>query len=169
MRYRISGVVVAAALALAGCGGETRETGVASAAKGGTSASASARPTMNPEDARLKFTRCMRENGVDVPDPGSDKGKQFRVTEKDGDRGRMETAMKKCRSFLEAGGLMPDMNDPKVRDQLTKFAQCMRENGVDMPDPGADGGIRIKGKPGDQPKMDRAQQACRHLMPERPR
>jgi hypothetical protein len=73
--------------------------------------------------------------------------------------------MKKCQSYLQAGGKMPDMKDPKVRDQYVKFAQCMREHGVDMPDPGADGGLVFKTKPGSREKLDKARQACQSKLP----
>src|SRR4051812_42445915 len=36
--------------------------------------------------------------------------------------------------------------DMDPRDAMLKFAQCMREHGVDVPDPGPDGGIRVDGK-----------------------
>src|SRR3712207_9322153 len=59
------------------------------------------------------------------------------------------------------------------RDAATKFARCMRENGVDMPDPqvGEDGGLIIRGPgaPGAEVKvsvqqMRKADEACRkHL------
>lgn len=57
--------------------------------------------------------------------------------------------------------------------KLREFAQCMRKNGVDMPDP-KDGKVEIRasaepGGPGAGPKddseMEAAQKKCAHLMP----
>ncbi|MEU4562206.1 hypothetical protein AB0F72_27800 [Actinoplanes sp. NPDC023936] len=51
-----------------------------------------------------------------------------------------------------------------------KFAQCMRAEGVDMPDPGADGMVAMPGiKAGDEAAMnktDAALQKCREFMPD---
>lgn len=45
-----------------------------------------------------------------------------------------------------------------------KFAQCMREHGVDMEDPKPGGGIRIQAN-GDKSAMDKAMEACRQYNP----
>jgi len=54
-----------------------------------------------------------------------------------------------------------------------EWAECMRKNGVDVPDPGADGRVRVErrvtggGKRGafpDDPGFDQAMKACEHLM-----
>jgi hypothetical protein len=61
----------------------------------------------------------------------------------------------------------------KAFDGALKFAKCMREHDVDMPDPtkGPNGGIlqRMGGKPGDRERLDqgtvaKAQKACEHFM-----
>ncbi|MFB4311501.1 hypothetical protein [Actinomadura sp. GTD37] len=57
-------------------------------------------------------------------------------------------------------------------EKMRQFAQCMRKNGVDMPDP-KDGKVEIRasGKPGEGagPKgggeIEAAQKKCAHLMP----
>ena len=58
----------------------------------------------------------------------------------------------------------------KANDQakLIKYAQCMRANGVNMPDPEPGGGIKMEQRGGDETakqKTDAAQQKCRHLLP----
>jgi hypothetical protein len=49
-----------------------------------------------------------------------------------------------------------------------KFAQCMRDNGVDMEDPKPGEGIQLKVKGGPEKKaaMDKAMEACRKYSPE---
>ncbi|TAK68526.1 MAG: hypothetical protein EPO13_10475 [Actinomycetota bacterium] len=55
-------------------------------------------------------------------------------------------------------------------EQGLKFAQCMREHGIDMADPevGSDGRLKItlNGKPGQN--LDAAQAACKDLLPTQP-
>ncbi|MES9541668.1 hypothetical protein [Actinomadura sp. NPDC000600] len=106
----------------------------------------------------------MRENGVDMPDPGSGDGQAWRLA-KGGDRTKLKTAMEKCRSWLQAGGELPDLKDPKVRDQYVKFAQCMREHGVDIPDPGPDGKIQMPRKWVDRGQAEKAREACKASLP----
>ncbi|MGW4030836.1 hypothetical protein ACWEFL_16195 [Streptomyces sp. NPDC004838] len=48
-------------------------------------------------------------------------------------------------------------------EKIIKFAQCMRENGIDMEDP-KDGRITIQG--GDKAKMDKAMKACQQYQPQ---
>jgi hypothetical protein len=47
-----------------------------------------------------------------------------------------------------------------------KFAQCMRENGIDMDDPKPGEGIKMKGTGVDQAVMEAAQEACREYNPQ---
>lgn len=60
----------------------------------------------------------------------------------------------------------PDDPD-NAADQARAYAKCMRENGVDMKDPevSQDGGVGIAIEGGDKAKVDKADKACRHLMP----
>ena len=54
----------------------------------------------------------------------------------------MQAADEACRHLLPAAG-MGDPNatmDPALADQMLKFAQCMRDHGVDFPDPVFSGG-----------------------------
>lgn len=55
-------------------------------------------------------------------------------------------------------------NDPESihpEDAMLKYAQCMREHGVDMADPGPDGRITIQGD--DPAVMEAAEEACEEL------
>jgi hypothetical protein len=54
---------------------------------------------------------------------------------------------------------------PIPRENSLKFAECIRENGVeDFPDPDADGIIKYYGEP-DPAEFASAQENCRHLRP----
>ncbi|GAA0213007.1 hypothetical protein GCM10009527_006180 [Actinomadura nitritigenes] len=157
----VAGAVLFGAVA---CGGGGDGDGVASA--GGAAAKASASPSrsLSPEDAQLKFAQCMRQNGVDVPDPGSGHAETMRIGKGAG-REKLQAAMKECQSWLQAGGKMPDLKDPKVRDQYVKFAQCMREHGIDVKDPDPDGTIQIPTGKVDPEAVKKAREACKALVP----
>jgi hypothetical protein len=151
---------------LSACSGTTADDGVATASGNETAATASASPTVNAQDAQLKYAQCMRENGVDVPDP--EPGKPIRITG-NGDKAnydKMQEAQKKCQPILQEGGVLPQGNDPQQADAMLKFAQCMREHGVDVPDPKPGEGVKIQApEGGDKDKADAAQKACRDLLP----
>jgi hypothetical protein len=50
-------------------------------------------------------------------------------------------------------------------DMAVKFAQCMRENGVDVADPRPGQPLIIKGDQGDTAKIQAAQEACKEFAP----
>jgi len=160
----------AAAVVLAACGSDTPSSADTQAKR---------------EAAQLKFARCMRSHGVNVPDPkpGPDGGPgNIRV----GGPGKdsiapqvMQRANAACQKYLEAVApkLSPEQQT-ELRDQALKFAQCMRSHGVDMPDPEVGkGGLRItiRGGPGSKgslnpnsPAFKHAQEACKAFQPKRP-
>ncbi|MFD0688785.1 hypothetical protein [Actinomadura fibrosa] len=161
----VAGIAVSVVVGLSACGGGGDGDGVASV--GGTAgAKASASPTasLSAEDAQLKFAQCMREHGIDVPDPGSGTGGAARLG-KGTNRDKLQAALKQCQSWLQAGGKLPDLKDPKVHDQYVKFAQCMREHGVDMKDPTPDGQIEIPSGKVSQEKAKKAREACQNVLP----
>lgn len=47
-----------------------------------------------------------------------------------------------------------------------KYAECMRENGIDMDDPKPGEGIRMKSTGADRETMEAAQEACREYSPQ---
>lgn len=110
------------------------------------------------EQAMLEFAACMREHGVDMADPQVDEngGVQIQIGEPgDDDAGRgaglsdeMQDAMEACRELMPQGPITRDGDDfdpTEMQDELLEFAACMREHGVDMPDPefSEEGGIMI--------------------------
>ena len=125
------GLLLAASCALAGCADADRtRDGVASGngtrVAGGASATASARPDL------AKWTKCLRDNGVDVQDPEPGGAVTLPM-----DSPATRQAMEKCRQYEggERGSTGFDPNDPAQQEQRRKFAKCMRDAGVDWPDP----------------------------------
>jgi hypothetical protein len=59
-------------------------------------------------------------------------------------------------------------SSPDPADQAVKFAQCMRQHGVNVEDPKpGEPGVRIRGQKGDDSKIQAASQACRKYSPMR--
>jgi hypothetical protein len=140
MRRHLVGVALTLTVLLAGCGQEKKSAGVASATGGGAAPSASASATTDPEQAR-KFAQCMRENGVpDFPDPGPDGQFDPSQMRSSGlDMQKLQKGMTACRDLAPNGGQTTQL-DAQQQEQLRQFAQCMRDNGVDMPDPDPNSG-----------------------------
>lgn len=174
-----AGVALAAlafVLALASCGGEGSDAQVASL--GGTTATtedeAASSDDRDPEEALLAYARCMREHGVDVPDPQVDGGGRatFRLVRPRGNEETFEQAQEACRDHLE--NARPRNLDPEqqaeLREAMLAFAQCMREHGVDIPDPqfgeGGRGAVRLRDIDPNDPKFREAEEACRELRPQ---
>jgi hypothetical protein len=168
------GTTVLALAGAAACGRSPANTGIASA--GGTR-SASAHPTasVDPVEQAREYAQCMRDHGVDMPDPqtvdgGSGSGGGgVRITVS-GNPASMDAAMEACKDKLPNGGVPPSMS-PQQQEQLRQFAQCMRDHGVDMPDPDPNGGgLRINSSGGpamgpDDPTFKAAQEACKDKLP----
>ena len=201
MGQRFSALAAIAVLAIgaAACGG-AKAGGVASL--GGTTttttsarqASSNANAKEQFRDAMLDYARCMREHGVDMPDPTFDDsgagGGNFKVVGgapgNAKDDASFEAAQKACQPIMDKAE--QDMPRPspeeeaKMRDQALAMARCMREHGVDMPDPtfddsgrasiqlkkpagddksdSASGGGGVKVSPIDDPKFKAAMEAC---------
>jgi hypothetical protein len=145
--------------ALAGCGG---------ADDGGPEAGgASPSPANDLRVAALHFSACMRGAGYDLPDPTfNDQGyPAFREPEL---RGNAEYERKRaeCRVALDEAAVAAGApSKEESTQQLLAFARCMRERGVNMPDPPADGGPRLDGSLLSSPAWRPAAEACREHLP----
>jgi hypothetical protein len=149
LRRVVGAVALVGLLALtAACGGDGEAgTDLPDAGGGSASPSASTAAPVDPEDAMLEFAACMREHGVDMPDPGPD----GRVMIEGGDPATMEAAEEACRELREAA--MPEDGMPQLDEEQKQafldVAQCMRDKGYDFEDPQFDGGgIRQRVDPG---------------------
>ncbi|MCW6004111.1 hypothetical protein K1W54_05890 [Micromonospora sp. CPCC 205371] len=164
--FRITVAAALLALAAAGCGsGSSSDDEVASATGGGASPTASASPGATDPDQSRKFSQCMRDNGIpDFPDPDAN----GQIPRDGFDRDSMsgdswQKAFEACRSVAPNGGERPEL-DAAQQEQLRVWAQCMRDNGVDIPDPDANGGGFMFGGDSqidpDDPKFRAAMDAC---------
>lgn len=153
MRRRVAAALfLAAALALSGCGGSGGNE--AKGAGGGDRKS----PSAGDMDKLRRFARCMRENGVDMDDPVDGRIEIRNSAKPQGTAGgpaknfggpddKTKAAQEKCRHFMPDGG-KPRKASPEEISQMRAFAKCMREHGVQMQDPDANGGMRFDAKEG---------------------
>jgi hypothetical protein len=170
------GAVVAVALTVAACGGGGKANGVASlSGSNKPTATTTAKPWSKQDamQAALAFARCMRQHGIDMPDPkfnGNAVSQEF--TARRGSNGpaspKFKAAQQACQKYLPNGG-QPTKPNPQEQQQMLAFARCMRQHGVNVPDPGASGGIEVKGSPGtanpDSPQFKAAERACQQYEP----
>ncbi|MFI7610017.1 hypothetical protein ACIBP6_02120 [Nonomuraea terrae] len=159
MRGRVLSALAALTLAVTGCGaGDGGEADVATLTGAGGQTSAGAQPSEDPHARALKFAQCMRENGVDIPDPEPGKGVMMRL---DGSvpREKVEAAQEACKQYAPSGQRAGG-GDPKRGEALRKLAQCMRDNGVESyPDP--EGGMmRITGEVSGDSDFESAREKC---------
>lgn len=169
-------------ITLAACSGADADDDVATLG-GGDAAEPTASPSVDPEDALAEFAECMRENGIeDFPDPqvNDDGGIVFGGPAGGGgegrpdaeDRERLEAAMGACQDLLPQGegrGSISPEEQAEFQDALVNYAQCMRDHGIDMPDPEfADGG-GVTQQVGDgvdpnDPEFQAADEECAHFL-----
>ncbi|HKA03819.1 MAG TPA: hypothetical protein VKD67_05800, partial [Acidimicrobiales bacterium] len=151
---------VAAITVLGACGGGSSPSAqVASLAGGqnGTSTTTTSAPPSeaDTQQAMLDFAKCMREHGIDMPDPTFDEngGASFSAGSNGSpaDQAKLDDAQKACQSYLDkVKSNAPPMDPAKVEEEKQKqlaFAQCMRDHGIDFPDPQVSsngGGIEVQ-------------------------
>jgi hypothetical protein len=131
----------------------------------------------------LKFSKCMREHGVDVPDP--QRGTNGGILMKSGGPGKggpsekglsgpgnpkFEAAEKECGKYMvRGGGKAPSpAEQAKRNDAFIGYAGCMRGKGINFPDPKITAnGVQMmlgKGVRPDSAKFKAADKACHPLL-----
>jgi hypothetical protein len=151
-RRLVPALLVVPLLVLAACG---------QSSKNGATSSASA----DKVEAARAYAQCIRDNGVpDFPDPDPDGQLRGPAHEKQ-NAPKFQAAQEKCRNLAQGGE--HERSDPAAVEQLRKFSQCMRDNGLpDFPDPDANGQLRGAGhEQQDTPTYRAAMEACRQKLP----
>jgi hypothetical protein len=128
-------------------------------------------------DAMLAYAKCMRDNGVDMPDPQFDGGRVMqRGPDEKVPREKLHKAEEACREHMEKVE-PPELSDEQqqeMKDAALAHARCMREQGIEnFPDPtfDEDGGAQIRIGPGtgldpEDPDFQAAEEACREELPD---
>jgi hypothetical protein len=138
---------------LVACGGGGSGSG------GGESASG--------EEARLEFAECVRAHGVEMEDP-----KPGQNIDIGGDNDpTTKKALAACNGKLgDSGQELSSEEDEELKEGALAFAQCMREEGIDMGDPKFPGPgkflLDIAGLDTNSPAFKAAEEACEGKMPE---
>jgi hypothetical protein len=147
----------------AACGGEKPASSGANGSAGG-----------DPKKAMLAYAKCMREHGVDMPDPQFEGNRVMQKGPKNVNQAKMRTADKACASIRDSVK-PPELSDEKkaeFKQAALANAKCMREQGIDFPDPTFDenGGAQIEMKKGsgfnpESAKFKAAEKKCRDTLP----
>lgn len=120
----------------------------------------------------MKFSQCMRDNGVSqFPDPDASGALTIDAVANgmsvDTNSATFQQALSACRD-LEPAGFMGQKRSAQQQQAALKFAHCMRDNGVkDFPDPTPDGPmvdtnrIPSASTPGGMSNLHAAMHKCR--------
>ncbi len=148
-------VIAISVLALAACGGSDVKAGVATPTKDQNGAASDGTTkkigTASFRAQLLAYAKCMRDNGVRFPDPqfDSDGRPQFnRQGGLSGPGGHDFAGLSENPAFEKARTACDDQRPDfagqsewtpaqraETRTTVLKFAKCMREKGIDFPDP----------------------------------
>jgi hypothetical protein len=143
--------VFAAALTLAACGGSDDPS------SGGTGTTTTTSAEADQDAARVRLQECLRENGVDL-------GQGIPNT----DQKELEQALEACDRYRQDAFMdLSDEDQQELQDQLTELTQCLRDQGVDVPDIRLDSGPGVLGRfDRNDPEVQEALDACRDELPD---
>ena len=151
-------VLLLACLGLAACGGSSKSSSTSANASATTPAGAAGTGATGAGATRFKALReCLQKNGITLPQRtpgqrpgggpggaggflGGGRGAGGPKLPSGVTRAQYEAAIKKCGSgghFLRSGPA--GFSNPAFKQALTKFAACMRENGINVPAPNTSG------------------------------
>ncbi len=140
-----TGVVAALVLAVAalglvvGCGGGSDASSARTDDGGAAAGTPSSQGSPDSAQGQTQFAQCMRDQGVDIPDPaegGARPQGQPPTGGLDSDAARQ--AMQACQQYLQGPGGRPPAPDASGSQGAgSEFAQCMRDEGVNLPEPQA--------------------------------
>jgi hypothetical protein len=178
--FALSGAL---AVGIAACGSSSSSS---TGSSGGTAAAASTSSSNARYEARLQLAKCLRSHGLNVPDPspnggvaggaaggagGAGAGGAFRSLR---DQPNFQSAMQACAKYRRGAfgfGNISPAQQAQFRQDLVKFAECMRSHNINVPDPSTSsgGGFGIFGQiPSSErssPEFQSALKACSSTLP----
>jgi len=184
MSHRPAAAILVMALLISACGGESATTEIASLEDPTDAATATTEAIdteLAMEEGLIAFTECLREQGLEVGNPTVDADGNLQMppieisieaSDEAGIEGferEINDKFAACESLMPRMGFtgsdLPDFSE--MEDMLVEYAGCMRDNGVDMPDPdfSAGGGMIDLGiaDPNDA-AFQAADEACRSIL-----
>jgi hypothetical protein len=165
---RLPVLLIATLIAGAGCGSSAPSDSVNGTSAAGATAATSSGTTLSAAEKAVKFSECMRSNGVPhFPDPGPKGDYNFGV---DVSKAVFTKAVEACKA-LEPPGALSSTRTLKQQSATLRFAACVREHGVkDFPDP-ANGApvidttkIPSSNKPGGMTILNAATHECGRIL-----
>ncbi|OEJ32411.1 hypothetical protein [Streptomyces subrutilus] len=151
--------VTGLALAVTGCAGgsDGSDGGKKDSVSGGGSGSGSGSGT--DADNAVKMRQCLREHGIDAPDPEPGQDPRGMTVGGGVDPEKMQEAMKACGMGGPGSGKEPTQEE---KDKELKWIRCMRDNGIQLKDPEYSGGARtgIEIPQGQEKAFEDAQKKC---------
>lgn len=177
MKTKYLVLVAAAALLLAGCGGSS-----GSDSSSEESSAASSEQAGGPggfAEISDETRSCLKENGVELPEPGQgglpaggppEGGPPAGGPPQGFGKGgaKMEKAFEECGVELPQG--KPEgapMNSSAFRKSIKEYAVCMGENGYDLPEPNVSGEgpvFKESDVNREDPKFEAANEKCQSLL-----
>jgi hypothetical protein len=162
-RTLVAALVATASLAVAACGSDPQTPASSSQGrKGGLDAAT--------KKAMLDYAQCMRDHGVDMPDPTFEQGGGRVVQRVKGNEDKVRAAEQACKKYQDKVKPPPmsEQEQKKMKEAALKNSQCMRDHGItNFPDPQFDenGGAMMKfdksnGINPNSPKFQAAMKAC---------
>jgi hypothetical protein len=127
-------ILVPLLLVLTACSGQSGDDPGIASAEQSDSPSASANPATeapaeDAEERLLQFTRCLREQGIDVPD-SPDQLMSYLTQLKPQER---NAAFEKCGQYAPSGQHASLSEEEKA--QRLEYVRCLRAQGVEIQDP----------------------------------
>jgi hypothetical protein len=159
-------LLAACAFAVSACGSDGDAEGAAGTSDGRT----------KNQEALLEYAQCMREHGVDMPDPEFDGGRVMqRGPGENVDPATQREAEEACRDIREEvePPELSEEDQEEFREAALAHARCMREQGIEnFPDPTFGEGGRVEmridrssGIDPEDPEFQEAQEACQDELP----
>ncbi|MFD7556089.1 hypothetical protein ACFV9E_16315 [Streptomyces sp. NPDC059835] len=110
-------------------------------------------------DNAVNMRQCLREHGIDAPDPAPGQDPRGMTVGGGADPQKMQEAMKACGMSGPGSGKEPTQEE---KDKELRWIRCMRENGVALKDPEYSGGARtgIEIPQGQEKAFEDARKKC---------
>ena len=174
----VMSVVIAFAVGACASGDASEDPGVATAdggdvgGPGGSVDHAGGVSDQEFQDAIVAYTECMREQGIDMPDPETDGG-MVEVDPGDMDGAESEefkAADEACKEHLpDMGEKISPEDQAQAQDAMLEFVDCMRDQGIQLPEP-ENGEMSIPldgdGLDPEDPDFKAAEDQCRSILEE---
>jgi hypothetical protein len=162
----LAGAVLALTLTVAACSGGGKANGVASLSGANKpTATTSAVGSHDDRQKALDWARCMRQHGIDLPDPkfSGNLIEQRLPSRAEQGSAKFKAAEQACKQYLPNGG-QPTPADAQEFQQALAFARCTRQHGINLPDPKITADGIDQSPPArmdlDDPRLQAAEHAC---------